>query len=73
MKLKELSTQYAAFRKSMGSDFESAESLLNTFCRRVGANIDAGDGGAEQVEKFLAGTGSVNRYWRQRALSPSCC
>ena len=31
MKLKELITQYAEFRKAMGEEFESAESLLNTF------------------------------------------
>jgi len=66
MKLKELITQYATFRKSMGTDFKSAESLLNTFCRRMGADIDAGDVGAEQVELFLAGTGSVTRYWRRK-------
>jgi site-specific recombinase XerD len=66
MKLKDLITQYTAFRKSMGTDFESAESLLNTFCRRMGADIDAGDVGAEQVEMFLAGTGSVTRYWRRK-------
>jgi len=49
MKLKELITQYATFRKSMGTDFKSAESLLNTFCRRMGADIDAGDVGADAV------------------------
>ena len=49
MKLKELITQYAAFRKSMGADFESAESLLNTFCRRMGVDVDVNEIGAEQV------------------------
>jgi hypothetical protein len=57
MKLKELITQYAAFRKSMGDDFESRESLLNTFCRRMGMEIDIDEIRAEQVEVFLAGTG----------------
>jgi integrase/recombinase XerD len=66
MKLKELITQYAAVRKSMGADFESAESLLNTFCRRVGVEIEVGEIRAEQVEVFLAGTGPVNRYWRRK-------
>jgi site-specific recombinase XerD len=66
MKLKELIVQYAAFRKSMGEDFESAESLLNTFCRRMGVEIDVGEIRAEQVEVFLAGTGPVNRYWRRK-------
>jgi len=49
MKLKELITQYAAFRKSMGADFESAASLLNTFCRCMGLDIDVRDIQAEQV------------------------
>ena len=66
MKLKELIVQYAAFRKSMGADFESAESLLNTFCRRMGVEIDIGEIQAEQVAVFLAGTGPVNRYWRRK-------
>ena len=66
MKLKELITQYAAFRKSMGADFESAESLLNTFCRRMGVEIDVREIRAEQVAMFLAGTGPVNRYWRRK-------
>jgi integrase/recombinase XerD len=64
MKLKELITQYVAFRKSMGEDFESAESLLNTFCRFVGVEMDVGEIRAERVEAFLVGTGPVNRYWR---------
>jgi integrase/recombinase XerD len=66
MKLKELITRYVAFRKSMGTDFESAESLLNTFCRRMGVEIEVLDIRAEQVEIFLAGTGPVNRYWRRK-------
>ncbi len=70
MKLKELITQYAAFRRSMGADFESAESLLNTFCRRMGMEINVGEIQAEQVEVFLAGTGPVNSYWRRKYDTP---
>jgi site-specific recombinase XerD len=66
MKLKEVITQYAAFRKSMGEDFESAESLLNTFCRRMGVEIDVCQIRAEQVDAFLAGNGPVNSYWRRK-------
>jgi site-specific recombinase XerD len=66
MKLKELITPYAAFRKSVGEAFESGESLLNTFCRRMGMEIDIEEIRAEQVEVFLAGTGPVNRYWRRK-------
>jgi integrase/recombinase XerD len=66
MKLNEVITQYVAFRKSMGEDFESAEGLLNTFCRRMGVEIDIGEIGTERVATFLAGTGPVNRYWRRK-------
>jgi integrase/recombinase XerD len=66
MKLQELIVQYAAFRKSMGAEFESAESLLNTFCRRMGVEIDVVEIRDEQVEVFLAGTGPVTRYWRRK-------
>ena len=66
MKLKELITQYAAFRKSMGEDFESVESLLNTFCRRIGVEMEVEEIRAEQVEAFLAGTGPVSHYWRRK-------
>jgi site-specific recombinase XerD len=66
MKLKDLITQYTAFRKSMGAEFESAESLLNTFCRRMGVEIDVDEIRTEQVEVFLAGTAPVNRYWRRK-------
>src|SRR5438093_8562143 len=65
MKLKDLITQYVAFRKSMGGDFESADSLLKTFCRRVGVDIDIADIRTERVEEFLTATG-VNHYWRRK-------
>src|SRR5262245_44815127 len=65
MKLKDLITQYVAFRKSMGGDFQSAASLLNTFCNRMGVDIDVADIRSERVEEFLAGTG-VNHYWRRK-------
>jgi len=66
MKLKDLITQYAAFRKSLGAEFASAESLLNTFSRRVGEDIDVEEIRTEQVEVFLAGSGPVTRYWRRK-------
>jgi site-specific recombinase XerD len=50
----------------MGDDFASAESLLRTFCRRVGENIALADVTADQVQNFLAGTGSVSGYWRRK-------
>jgi integrase/recombinase XerD len=66
MTLNEIVVQYVAFRKSMGEDFASAESLLKTFCRRMGENIKLADVTAEHVQAFLAGTGTVSGYWRRK-------
>lgn len=66
MKLNELISQYVALRKSMGEDFESAESLLRTFCRRMGGDIEVAEVSAEHVQAFLAGTGTLSGYWRRK-------
>ena len=66
MKLQELIAKYVAFRKSMGEDFESAESLLNTFSRRMGLDIDVRNVRAKQVRAFLTGNGPITRYWRRK-------
>jgi len=66
MKLNELVAQYVAFRKSLGCDFESVESLLKTFCRRMGEDIDLADVSAERVQAFLVGTTTLSGYWRRK-------
>ena len=66
MKLKDLISQYIAFRKSMGEDFKSVDSLLQTFCRRMGEEIDIKDVCADRVNTFLNGTGPVTRYWQRK-------
>lgn len=66
MKLKTVIVQYVALRQSLGEDGKSAESVLNTFCRQVGQEIDIRDVSAAQVNAFLAGTGPVTRYWHRK-------
>jgi integrase/recombinase XerD len=66
MTLNEIVLGYVAFRKSMGDDFTSAESLLKTFCRRVGRSIELADVTPDQVQDFLTGVGSVSGYWRRK-------
>ncbi len=66
MKLNTLIAQYVAFRQSLGEHFESAESVLNTFCRQLGPEIEMSDVGADQVNAFLAGSGPVTRYWHHK-------
>lgn len=65
MTLSEIILQYIAFRKSMGDDF-SAESVLKTFCRRLGEDIELADVTADHVQAFLIGTGTVSGYWRRK-------
>ena len=66
MTITELVTEDVAFRKSLGEDFESAESLLKTLCRRLGTEIDVDEIRAARVQAFLDGTGPVTRYWRRK-------
>ena len=66
MKLRALITQYVAFRQALGEQFESASSLLNTFCRQIGDEIDVKDINADQVNAFLAATGPVTNYWHRK-------
>jgi len=66
MKLKELIARYVAFRKSLGEDFADTESLLGTFCRRMGEETDVMGVAADQVMVFLEGSGTVTRYWHRK-------
>ncbi len=66
MKLSELIHQYVAFRKSLGEDFDSAESLLKTFCRRMGEDIELADVNAPHVQAFILGTGTPSGYSRRK-------
>jgi integrase/recombinase XerD len=66
MTLNDIVLQYVTFRKSMGEDFTSAESLLRTFCRCMGEKTELADITAEQVLAFLTGTGTVSGYWRRK-------
>ena len=66
MKLKELITQYAAFRKSMGAEFKSAESLLNTFCRHVGVERDTNEIGLSASCPIF----TVSTNWKGSLIPP---
>lgn len=66
MTLNEIIFRYVTFRKSMGDDFSSAESVLRIFCRRMGENVELADITADHVQAFLAGTGTVSGYWRRK-------
>lgn len=66
MKLKTVIVQYVALRQAMGEHGKSAESVLNTFCRYVGQEIEIREVSTAQVSAFLAGTGPMTRYWHRK-------
>lgn len=66
MKLKQLTAQYLAFRKSMGNDFEKEEGLFKTFCRFMGDEIEVADVTADRVKAFLDGAGPLTSYWHRK-------
>jgi integrase/recombinase XerD len=66
MKLTQLIAQYVTFRKSLGQDFESNEWRLRTFSRFVGESAEIRSVKPRQVAAFLAGRGSITRYWHTK-------
>lgn len=66
MKLALLIAQYAAFRKSLGEDFESDTRLLQSFSRFLGEEADITDVQTDRVKTFLDGRGPVTRYWHRK-------
>jgi site-specific recombinase XerD len=66
MKLTEVIAQYGALRQAMGERFDSAASVLKTFCRQMEPDIDIEDIHADRVVAFLAGPGPVTRYWHRK-------
>ena len=66
MKLTEVIAHYGALRKARGERFDSADSVLHTFCRQLTPDIDIEDIPATRVAAFLAGTGPVTRYWHRK-------
>ncbi len=65
MKLADLVTTYVAFKRSLGMRFVSDAKLLQAYCRALGA-IEAAEVTPGAVRGFLAGTGPVTAFWRQK-------
>src|SRR5260370_27419962 len=66
MKLAQLVAQYAAFRKSLGEDFESDTRVLQSFSRSIGVESDIADVRADRVKAFLDGRGPITSYWHRK-------
>jgi site-specific recombinase XerD len=65
MTLADLVHTYVAFKRSLGMRFVSEANLLRAYCRAMGA-IEAAEVPPEAVRAFLAGTGPVTAFWRQK-------
>jgi site-specific recombinase XerD len=63
MNIEELVTHYIAFRRTLGEKCKTNESILRSFCRRVGPQTSIAHIGAEVVAAFLNGGGSVTSGW----------
>lgn len=66
MTIESLTAQYVMFRKSGGIYFGPAESLLKTFCRRIGSQTAASEIKNDQIQAFLDGSGPLTRYWHRK-------
>ena len=66
MKLHALIAQYVAWRQSLGERYRSQRDILDSFCRRIGPEVDAAEIQQEQVRDFLAGAGPITRTWHNK-------
>ncbi len=65
MKLHELTTQYVAYKQSMGMRFRTEARVLKSFSRKVG-DVDMDQLEPDVVDAFLAGNGPVTRFWHRK-------
>jgi len=65
MNLAQLVQDYVALKQSMGSRFRTEATILKAFCKAVG-DVAITDVAPQQVERYLAGSGPVTRYWHRK-------
>ena len=65
MKLHQLTTQYVAYKQSMGMRFRTEARVLKSFCRKIG-DVDMDQLEPDVVEAFLTGSGPVTRFWHRK-------
>jgi integrase/recombinase XerD len=65
MRLSLLTGQYVAFKQSMGMRFQTEARTLQSFCRAMG-DITVTEVTADRVQAFIAGAGSVTRFWHRK-------
>ena len=66
MNLQQLIEQYVTFRQTLGERFKTNAVILRAFGRTLGCQVDVAAVKVEQVNAFLAGTGSITRTWHEK-------
>ena len=65
MKLRDLVETYIAYKRSLGMRFRTDADTLRAFCRAMG-DVAIEDVKPDPVLTFIAGSGPVTAYWRQK-------
>ncbi|MCI0462157.1 MAG: tyrosine-type recombinase/integrase [Gemmataceae bacterium] len=63
MNLQQLIERYITYRQTLGERFRTNATILRAFGRALGPRADVADVRAEQVDAFLAGSGSITSAW----------
>jgi integrase/recombinase XerD len=63
MKLKSLVEKYIKFKKGLGYSFKTNQTVILSFVRAIGYNIELKSITVKQVSKFLNGKGPLTRTW----------
>lgn len=66
MKINNLVTQYVTFRRTLGEQCKSIETILRAFCHAVGPETRLNRIRLKAVTKFLAGKGPLTRTWHSK-------
>ncbi len=65
MKISQVTTEYIAFKQSMGMRFKTESVILKAFCRAMG-DIDITLISSSSVQAYLDGTGPVTTFWHRK-------
>ena len=65
MKISQAAQEYVDLKQAMGSRFHAESVVLKAFSRAL-EDAFLADVTAEQVMTFIAGTGSVTRFWHRK-------
>ena len=68
MKLQQLIEQYITYRQTLGDRFKGQATILRSFGRAIGADIEIRDVNAKHVNEFLKGVGPITSFWHAKHI-----